>query len=221
MLDGQLELINVGLEGPTLQTGHWEVAGLALPGPRLVETPPVAEPAVAVEHEDVRRTDGAVGARHFLRLVEEVRKRVALLSRAGSHRFERVLGVLRRVVGADGDEADAARRVRPRHRDHRRLDVAGVGAVVAREDDDERRRLRVVRQAARRAARQVDFRVGRAQFEAGRLGAQLDHVGVGNGHRYRGLWRRIADDAGSVTREGLFARPHGPRHGSLPHAPAL
>src|SRR5256712_5902490 len=70
--------------------------------PVVVDAPVVGEPAVAVEDVDVGRAHRAEGARHLLRLVDQVGEAVALLApAAGQARGARPRGG-RRGAGAEG-----------------------------------------------------------------------------------------------------------------------
>jgi PAS domain-containing protein len=73
-----------------------------------VEAAAVLELEVRVVAEEVRRADGAVGARHFLCPVVQVGEREAPLARLLLQVLERVLGVVLGVVRADRDDTDPA-----------------------------------------------------------------------------------------------------------------
>src|SRR2546423_1586866 len=84
-----------------------------------------------IEAEKLRRAHRAVGARRFLRLVDDVRKRKALRRRESLHVVERILGIVGRIVRRDRDRADAERRelaALAHHPVDHRLDVRAVVA---------------------------------------------------------------------------------------------
>src|SRR5438132_12067869 len=79
--------------------------------PVVVDATVIGEPARPVEDVDVGRAHRAEGARHLLRLVDQVGETVALLAPAAEQALGAILGVVGRVVGADADQLHAARRV--------------------------------------------------------------------------------------------------------------
>src|SRR5439155_869440 len=79
--------------------------------PVVVDAAVIGEPARPVEDVDVRRAHRAEGARHLLRLVEQVGEAVALLAPAAEQVLGPILGVVGRIVRADADQLRAAWRV--------------------------------------------------------------------------------------------------------------
>src|SRR5215217_8476332 len=94
----------------------------------------VAQSAALVEEEDLGSTLGPVGASDFLGLIVEVREIEPLLLGAFLHPGEAISGVLLCIVGADGEELDAAVSVVILYIDQAVLPGSGVGAVVTGED---------------------------------------------------------------------------------------
>jgi hypothetical protein len=91
------------------------------------------------------------------------------------------------VVGGNGRKGDAVRLVLLGQLDEGRLDVLGVGAVVAREDDHQHVGIGEVRQRARVAGARVGVGVGGGQVEGGGVGPQVGHLRFGQRHGRGGL----------------------------------
>ena len=75
-------------------------------GAALVEAAAIPELALLVVAEEIRRADRAVGPRHRLVLVVQVRKRETVRLGEALHVGEGVLRIGLRIVGADRREAD-------------------------------------------------------------------------------------------------------------------
>src|SRR5439155_276551 len=120
--------------------GQLAARHLLRPLPVVVDAAVVGEPSLAVEHVDVRRAHRPEGARHVLRLVDQVREAVGLLAPAPEELGRPVVGIVGRVVGTDADELHAARRILAVEGDDTILYRLHVRTVVADEHHDQHRR---------------------------------------------------------------------------------
>src|SRR5437016_13796160 len=156
--------------------------------PVVVDATVIGEPARPVEDVDVGRAHRAEGARHLLRLVEQVGEAVALLAPAAEQVLGPILGVVGRIVRADADQLHAAWRVLALERDDAVLDRLHVGAVVADEHHDQHRLLLEV------IARE-GLAVNGPQAEVRARGAEREVATLG-GHAPRGSAMRRARQGG-------------------------
>ncbi len=99
----------------------------------VVKTAPVGQLPVLVEDEELRGGLGAVGVRHFLGLVPQVREGVVLVLRPSLHVLEAILRVLGGVVGVDAHQLDTLGRVVILNVDVATLVRHDVGAMDAEE----------------------------------------------------------------------------------------
>ena len=136
-----------------------------------------------VEAEEVRRADGAVGARDILRLVEQIGEREALLARHRDHVVETVLRIGLGIVRSDGDDSDADRREVAGVAHEKPVNGLHIRTVVADERND---RTAFAAQIGEAVGLAVDPGEGEGRRRPPEIADRL-----GFGHRSSFLVRRI------------------------------
>jgi len=136
-----------------------------------IEASAVLQFKLAIETEEVRRTDGAIATSHFLRRVVQIGKGESELSRHAHHVVERILRVLGRIVAHDRRHADAQRLQFARVATDAVDDRLDIGAMVADEHQQQTVRAAQGGQGLARTA-------GIGQLEVCGSPAELAHRGI-------------------------------------------
>src|SRR5215204_4220076 len=103
-------------------------------GPACVQPPSIAQYEIAIEPEEIRGTDRAVGTRDFLRLVVEVGKSESSLECEPCHVRKRILRITHCVIGIDRDQRHTLILQRLGILDEANGYRLHVGAMIADED---------------------------------------------------------------------------------------
>ena len=93
---------------------------------------------IAVEQEKIRRAGGAIGVSHGLGFIVEIGEVVTSRAPFLDHLRRAVVGIIGRVVRADGDDADATRGIIAANVREFTADVFHERAMVADEHDEQR-----------------------------------------------------------------------------------
>lgn len=103
-----------------------------------VQLAAIRETMIAVEEKEIRRAGGAIRLGHRLGFIVEIGEVISGIARFVFHLRRAVIGIMGCVVGADGDDADAACRIITSDVREFGADVFHERAMVADEHDEQR-----------------------------------------------------------------------------------
>lgn len=155
---------------PDIGCCHREVVSRA----GIVELTPIDKPTFAIEDERIRRTGRGKGASHVLGLVEEIRKRPAVVIGLQDHLIGSVLRVSNHVIAGYTDHRGTLLGKVPTECGESGRDVLDVWAMVTEKRDDKRWTRELVK-ADHSAGRRLE------QHKRGCWSAEGEHGGL-DGH---------------------------------------
>ena len=100
-----------------------------------IEPAPVVQPQIGVIAKKVKSTDGTIGPGDRLRLIDEIRKGVAIAFRGLLHILEGVLRIVSRIIGHDRYTLDTVIKERACVPDQALLDGPHIRTVVTDKHD--------------------------------------------------------------------------------------
>ena len=143
--------------------------------PALIKLAAIDEFQIFIEEENIRRAGGAISLRDGLRFVVKIRKRVAGGFDFLFHFFRAVVGIIFRVIGIDGDNANSFRLVIAPELREFGANVFHIRTMIADEHHEQRGSIFEIV-----ARNNIPIRV--RQFEIGRCRAERQHGGRCQSH---------------------------------------